>query len=153
MPPDGPPLFDACDFVREHGVVLVSARGPVPNLAEVIAGERIRGSWWAHPAGKTIYAATRALADDPEVLCCRLVQGHMTFVHRRLWPALVRLALGAVLQPERCARIVERHTESGRHESVAQAFPEWVPKEVLRAAAALSLAEARTALGHAAPAR
>jgi hypothetical protein len=29
----------ALDFVREHGVVLVSASGPVPKLTEAIAGE------------------------------------------------------------------------------------------------------------------
>ncbi len=36
---------EAIAFVREHGVVLVSAKGPVPRLVEAIAGETIRGSW------------------------------------------------------------------------------------------------------------
>jgi hypothetical protein len=44
-------IMDPLAWVREQGVVLQSARGPVPNLAEQIAGEPIRGSWWAtHPA-------------------------------------------------------------------------------------------------------
>ena len=30
--------------------VLQAARGPAPNLAEAIAGEPIRGSWWGHGA-------------------------------------------------------------------------------------------------------
>ena len=30
-------------FVRANGLVLESARGPVPNLAQFIAGERILG--------------------------------------------------------------------------------------------------------------
>ncbi len=33
-------------FVKRHGVVLHAARGPVPSLAEAIAGGPIRGSWW-----------------------------------------------------------------------------------------------------------
>jgi len=36
--------FDPIAFVEKHGVVLASARGPVPSLAEAIAGEPIRGS-------------------------------------------------------------------------------------------------------------
>ena len=41
--------MEAMDWLREQGVVLQSARGPVPNLAEQVAGERIRGSWWGPP--------------------------------------------------------------------------------------------------------
>ena len=37
--------FDGIAFVRKHGVVLASAKGPVPNLADAVAGEKIRGSW------------------------------------------------------------------------------------------------------------
>jgi hypothetical protein len=33
----------ALAFIRKHGVVLESARGPVPSLAEVIAREPLRG--------------------------------------------------------------------------------------------------------------
>src|SRR6185503_19944407 len=39
----------ALDMVRRNGVMLESGTGPVPNLAELIAGEPIKGSWWAHP--------------------------------------------------------------------------------------------------------
>src|SRR4051794_2330166 len=34
-------------------MVLQSARGPVPNLAECVAGEPIRGSWRGHPCRRT----------------------------------------------------------------------------------------------------
>ena len=37
--------------------MLQSARGPLPNLAEWIAGEPIRGSWWGHPCGHETFAA------------------------------------------------------------------------------------------------
>src|ERR1700682_5724740 len=42
-------------FVERHGIVLQAARGPVPSLAEHVAGGPIRGSWWGHPKGKDIY--------------------------------------------------------------------------------------------------
>jgi hypothetical protein len=40
---------DAIAFVQKHGVVLASAKGPVPRLTEAIVGEPIQGSWWSHP--------------------------------------------------------------------------------------------------------
>lgn len=58
---------EAIAFVREHGVVLVSAKGPVPRLVEAIAGEPIRGSWWAHPKGHQIFSVLQAVADSEEV--------------------------------------------------------------------------------------
>ena len=85
-------LRQALAFIRKHGVVLEAAQGPVPSVAEAIAGGPVRGSWWAHPNGHEIFAVTRAIRDSDEVLVCRLIKGNITFVHRRLWPALVRAA-------------------------------------------------------------
>jgi len=82
----------ALAFVKTNGVVLESGRGPVPSLAEAIAGKPIRGSWWAHPKGHEIFLCSRAVRESPDVLVCRLVEGKVTYVHRRMWPALVRLA-------------------------------------------------------------
>ncbi|MFI4945383.1 MAG: hypothetical protein ACHP85_19090, partial [Burkholderiales bacterium] len=77
----------ALAFVKKHGVVLQAARGPVPSLAEAVAGEPFRGSWWGHPKGQAIFRAAEAVADSPDVLVCKLIDGKVTFVHRRLWPA------------------------------------------------------------------
>jgi hypothetical protein len=52
---------DALTFIEEHGVVPVAARGPLPRLVEVILGEPIKGSWWAHPASHRIFAVLRAV--------------------------------------------------------------------------------------------
>ena len=82
----------ALAFIRKHGVVLEAAQGPGPSLAEVIAGEPVRGSWWSHPKSHEIFAVTRAIRDSDDVLVCRLIKGKITFVHRRMWPALVRAA-------------------------------------------------------------
>jgi hypothetical protein len=119
---------EALAFVREHGVVLESATGPVPSLASAIVGEPIRGSWWTHPRSREVFALTRAVRDAPDVLVCRLVDGKITYVHRRLWPALVRAS--GRFRRERLARVSERHTVSGRHVTEAVAFPRWVPAEI-----------------------
>jgi hypothetical protein len=131
-------------FVKRHGIVLQAARGTVPSLAATIAGEPIRGSWWAHPKGKEIYRVADAISESDEVLVCRLVEGKVTFVHRRLWPALVKLA--ARFPAERLAKIGEEHTATGAHRSTSLPFPKWVPEEVWRAVEALSPAAAEAQL-------
>ncbi len=65
----------AIAVVRKHGVVLEAAAGPVPSLAHAVAGEPLRGNWWAHPRSREIFALTRAVRDSDEVLVC--------CVHRR----------------------------------------------------------------------
>ena len=136
---------EALAFVRAHGVVLESAAGPVPSLAAEIAGESVRGTWWSHPRSHEIFRVTRAVRDSPDVLVCRLVAGKITFVHRRLWRALV--AAAASFEPARLARVREVHTQSGRHVTQETTFPEWVPPAVLREASVLPREEALAALG------
>jgi hypothetical protein len=125
----------ALDFVREHGVVLVSAAGPAPRLTDAIAGETVKGSWWGHPQGKRIFTLLEALKASPDILVCRMIEGKLTLVHRRLWPHLVRLS--ARFTPAQLARVTEEHTAAGRHASTAQPFPQWVPAEVLADAASV----------------
>ncbi len=136
---------DALRFVERHGVVLESAHGPVPTFVDAAAGERVRGNWWSHPRSHQIFALTRAVRGSPDVLVCRLVTGKITYVHRRLWPALVRLA--GELTSDQLAEIREVHTPLGRHEVQRRAFPAWVPVSVQRAAARLTDADARLELG------
>lgn len=134
----------ALAFVKTNGVVLESGRGPVPSLAEAITGERIRGSWWAHPKGKAIFLCSRAIRESADVLVCRLVGGKVTYVHRRLWPALVRM--GEEFDADRLAAIREVHTATGKHKMDITAFPDWVPADVVRAAGKLSRDEAAALL-------
>jgi hypothetical protein len=126
----------ALRFVEENGVVLMSARGPVPSLAEFVAGEPIRGSWWGHPRGEEIFHAAGEVSESDAVLMCRLVGGKVTFVHRRLWPALVRLA--PRLPRAGLEKVWQEHTESGKHVARRLAFPKWVPPDVDREARELS---------------
>ena len=132
--------------LREAGVLLESAQGPIPNVAEMVAGEPIRGSWWGHPAGHAIYDVLNELADSPDVVRLRLVNGKVTLVHRRVWPALVRISdrIGPARQPgpshhrreasaigpARLAAIEQEHTATGAHRNVELPYPSWVPSEV-----------------------
>ena len=132
-------------FVEQHGVVLEAGRGPLPSLAEAIAGEPIRGSWWGHRKGKAIFWASRAVRDCDDILVCHLIDGKITYVHRRLWPALVRLA--KLLDTSRLAAVQETHTPSGGHKVHTVPFPRWVTPETLRLAERLSEKDARVQLG------
>ncbi|MES2151552.1 MAG: hypothetical protein V4508_17380 [Pseudomonadota bacterium] len=135
----------ALDFVRQHGVVLVSAKGPVPRMTDAIAGETVKGSWWGHPKGKQIFRVLQQVCDSDQVLVCRLVNDKVTLVHRRLWPALA--ACAPQLAPSRTCRVEQEHTSTGHHENREIAFPGWVPADVLDAAASIPLADALAALG------
>ena len=136
---------NAIAFVRAHGIVLESARGSVPILAEAVAGERIQGGWWGHPKGHDIFVATRAVRDSPDVLVCRLLGGKVTYIHRRLWPAVVRLA--ARFRKDSLAAIQEEHTASGSHRIVRTPFPDWVDTETQEAADRYTEEEALSELG------
>lgn len=135
----------ALAFVRKHGVVLEAGRGPVVSFADAVAGGPIRGSWWGHPKGREIFALTRAVRDSKDVCVCRIVGGKITYVHRRLWPALVRVA--PQLPRRQLAMIHEVHTVTGRHVVQESAFPEWVPAQVQLQAQKLTEAQAISALG------
>src|SRR5213592_4053612 len=135
----------ALAFVRRHGVVLEGARGPVPTLAEAVVGAPIRGSWWGHARAHEIFWLTRAVRDSRDVLVCRLVAGKVTYVHRRLWPALVRLERRfgqAALQA-----VHEVHTASGAHRVTLTPFRKRVSRRVLTAGAKLTAQRALAALG------
>lgn len=137
--------IDPISFVRQHGVVLESAKGHVPNLADAVVGGAIRGSWWKHPEAKNIFRATRLVRDSDDVLVCRLIEGKITYVDRRLWPALV--SLSAYFNRENLSAIREEHSPSGAHIVKTLPFPKWVPSTVLNAAKALSEEKAAGQLG------
>ena len=136
----------ALEFVERHGIVLEAARHrAIPSLVEAVAGAPIRGSWWAHPAGRSIFALTRAVRESPQILVCRIVDGKISFAHARVWPALARLA--KQFPPERLARLHEVHSDSGAHRVDETPFPDWLAPETTAAAKRMSEADARATLG------
>jgi hypothetical protein len=132
-------------ILKREGVMLESGQGPVPNLVEFIAGEPVKGNWWSHPQSHSIFALTRSVRDSPDVLTCRLVNGKVTFVHRRVWPALVCLA--NLFPHSRLAAIHEVHTRTGAHKVITIPFPAWVPNRVMTAGRRLSAEHAVSSLG------
>jgi hypothetical protein len=136
---------EALDFVKRHGAVLESAKGTIPSLAQAIAGEAIRGSWWGHPKGNQIYMLLNDVSESPDVMRCRLVDGKITLVHRRLWPALIKMA--SAFDSDRLSAVREEHTATGAHRMTTVKFPDWVPAEVRAAAKTISVTEATDRLG------
>jgi hypothetical protein len=129
-------------FIAKHGIVLASSRHPlVPSLAAEVAGEPISGSWWAHPRSHDIFAALSSLDGRDDLVFTRLVDGKLTIVHARLWPALA--ALSGRLDRARLAKVTQEHTASGKHVSHEEPFPDWLPADL----PSLSEAEAISALG------
>ena len=116
----------------------------MPSLAEAVAGGPIRGSWWGHPKAHEIFQVAEAVCESPDVLVCKLIDGKITYVHRRLWPALVRLA--PRFRKAQLAKTWNEHTRTGAHVSRSVPFPRWVPSEVSAQAARLSSAEAEKLL-------
>jgi hypothetical protein len=128
---------EAIAFVERHGVVLQAARGPVPSLAEAIAGETIRGSWWGHAKGREIFRASRVVCESPEVLVCKFVDNKVTY-------ALIKLA--PRFGNERLAKVWEEHAKTGARLSRQIPFPEWVPADIMKEAERLSTSEAERIL-------
>ena len=120
-----------------------SAHGRVPTFVDFVAGERVT-RWWNHPKGREIFRLTRFIRDSPDILTCRLIDQKVTYVHRRLWPALVKLS--ADFDERDLAAIHEEHLPSGKHRVVVTEFPEWVPNEIVAESKRLTLRAARSLL-------
>jgi hypothetical protein len=88
--------------LEEHGLLLLTDP-KLPSVASLVAGKPVRGSWWGHPKGDEIFQVAEWLADRPDVVVAKLVSGKATYVHRRLWPAL--LAVGGAREPWQLERL------------------------------------------------
>jgi hypothetical protein len=76
------------EAVAEVGLLLLSdpARR---NAIQIVTGAFPRGSWWSHPAANQIYDILQEVEAHHDLLSTKLLSGKVTFVHRRLWPALL----------------------------------------------------------------
>lgn len=82
---------DMLEVIRSLGLLLETDNA-FPSLATIVAGGPIKGSWMAHPMANEIYMVGRELKDHDEVLLVKLLSGKYTYVHSRLWPALIAIA-------------------------------------------------------------
>src|SRR2546430_13793642 len=84
------------------------------------------------PWARRFFRAAQGVCESPEVLVCKLIDDKITYVHRRLWPALVKLA--PRFRKAQLAKVWNEHTESGAHLSRRTDFPDWVPAEIMKQA-------------------
>jgi hypothetical protein len=144
MPYRVPSSEESLRFVETNGVVLESAHNRVPTFVDFVAGERVT-RWWGHSLSHSIFRLTRVVRDSPDVLTCRLVDHKVTYVHRRVWPALVRLS--GKLNKADLASIHEEHLPNGKHWVSTIAFPRWAPAEVIEESKGLSERDAELLIG------
>jgi hypothetical protein len=77
----------------ETGGLLLLQDKAFPNVVTIVTGESLHVSWWAHPLGHVVFRCANEIAAHPDVLVSKLLDGKVTFVHRRLWPALLAIAI------------------------------------------------------------
>jgi len=65
----------------------------LPSVCALVAGEPVRGSWWAHPRSHEMFRVLTDLAAHPDVLVEKLVSGKDTFIHKSLWPAVLAIGM------------------------------------------------------------
>ena len=80
----------AMEAAASHGLLLKSDP-KLPSVTTLVAGEPVRGSWWGHPMGRQIFRVLEILADREDLTIVKLISGKDTFVHKRLFPALVSI--------------------------------------------------------------
>lgn len=138
----------ALAFVKRHGVVALARAGTLPSFVEAVAGEPVRGSWWGHARGHAIYALANAL-EAGEVASAKLVAGRVCFVHRDLWPALVRVLTDPALRRTRTAALsaeakalVQQVAKAGRLRA-----PKGAPKAELEASLLVHVGQEHTETG------
>ena len=64
----------------------------LPNIVTLLTGEAVSKSWWSHPKGRLIFAVLSDLSEHPDVLFSKLLNGKVTLIHRKLWPAFLSTA-------------------------------------------------------------
>ena len=86
--PGVPPSDALRTFLVTNGLLLKQGR-EIASAVALITREDVRGSWWSHTRGREIFVALEDLDDWHDAILTKLVLGKDTFVHRRLWPAIL----------------------------------------------------------------
>jgi hypothetical protein len=85
--------FRKCFRELEQSGILLLSDNRLPSITSFVVGKPVRGSWWGHPKGHDIFRVLSRVADHPDVAVTKLISGKITFVHRKLWPALVAIGI------------------------------------------------------------
>ena len=78
--------------LQESGLLLLSDAN-LPSVSGLIAGEKVRGSWWAHKEAQTIFNVSEMLEAHRDVLIMKLISEKVTFVHRELWKQIYSIGV------------------------------------------------------------
>ena len=78
--------------LEKFGLLLLSDSS-LPNVATLVAGEKVSGSWWSHKAAQRIFVVSETLEDHADVLILKLVSNKVTFVHRELWEQIYSIGV------------------------------------------------------------
>jgi hypothetical protein len=71
-----------------YGLLLASDKRLL-SVTTLVSAAPVSGSWWASPDSHKIYNVMRSLTAHPDVTLAKLVNKKVTYVHRKLWGALV----------------------------------------------------------------
>src|SRR5690242_1904319 len=82
--------------LQEDGLLLLSDPG-LPSVTGIITGEKIRGSWWSHELGQTIFTVSEMIEDHKDVMIMKLISRKVTLVHRELWNEIY--SIGVAREP------------------------------------------------------
>jgi hypothetical protein len=93
---DNSDVANVMTALKEHLLLLLSD-SRLPSATTIVADEVVRGSWWAHPAGRRIFQVATLLEANENVLAVKLVSSKVTFLHRDLWPQVI--AIGRAREP------------------------------------------------------
>lgn len=144
--------------LKRIGLLLLQDK-KLPSVVGIITGQSLSTSWWGHPRGQEIFNCLESL--DEQAIATNLINGKVTFVDKRLWPAVV--AIGSSGEPwqtaglgrnpktkeirERLLQFAEEvHTESGRHETRLKPWSEFARERgVVTIAAEAARAEIESA--------
>jgi hypothetical protein len=73
--------------------LLLQHDAELPSATALLAGAPIVGSWWGHPLGKQLYEWLSEFEHGAGALSLKLVNGKVTYVAARLWPAVLALVV------------------------------------------------------------
>lgn len=109
-------LANLSEAIDRGGLLLLQDK-LLPDVVSLLVGEKVRGSWWAHPRSHEIFRRLTEIGAHPDVLFTKLVLGKVTLVHRRLWPALFAVATSRepwqIRELSRQARALLRKVDAG----------------------------------------
>jgi len=98
-------LTDCLRLLERNGALALTRSERLDSLVGTLIEGEVRGSWWAHPQGKVVYAVASALEDRADVVVTKLDRrgedARVTFVHQRLFAQLYRWATDEGVRRER----------------------------------------------------